>query len=565
MARPATAAPAGTAALAEQRRAQAGLAASGLSVLLALTVAVLGPSLVEPALSGKAGQPPWSAAAHPSPYLVVALSIAAVATATAGLAISMRAARLGWMVSPRVLLTAGILAAAAFAFVPPFGSADHLSYAAYGRIAALGHDPYVMTPHALAQLGDPVGRAVRQFQSTPSVYGALATAGQLLASRIGGTSVRLTVFVLSVLNVIAFAITGLLLHWLARGDRGRQLRAALLWSANPLLLVVLAGGEHVDSQAVLFMIAALAAFSFCSLTSPSWAATVVPAVAAGALIGLAFAVKIAMVLAGAGLATACLLAWQQRRQVGQGSAAGHPARSSRAGPEPASSDRGRAEKLRLLAVAGGLAAGFGVTAGASLAIWGVGSISPSLKAGSMTSFGSPWRAVRAALGLGLSSASAEDVVKVAAVALALVLVVLLLRPLAGQVTPTSLLAPGGGRLAGWMRPGEPVPIYDLAVACAAAFAIAWLFSWPYVLPWYDSLGWPLLALLAWSELDWLMLARTSALAFGYLTGTGATLPGGLRWLQTVVREGITPVVLLLCVILLIRAVLPARTAKAMRS
>ncbi len=178
----------------------------------------------------------------------------------------------------------------------------------------------------------------------------------------------------------------------------------------------------------------------------------------------------------------------------------------------------------------------------------------------MTSFGSPWRAVRAALGLGLGSAAAEDFVKVAAIALATGLVVLLLRQVGGLPSgreAAPLLAPGGSQRMGRLHPGAPVPINDLAVLCTAAFAVAWLFSWPYVLPWYDSLGWPLLALLAWSQLDWLMLARTSALAFGYLNGTGTPLPGGLRWLEPVVREAITPTVLLICLILLIRAILPA--------
>ena len=78
----------------------------------------------------------------------------------------------------------------------------------------LGHDPYTTTPAQLARLGDPIGRAVRQFTTTPSVYGALAVAGQALASWIGGNFVRLTVFVLSLLNVAAFAATGVLLHWL---------------------------------------------------------------------------------------------------------------------------------------------------------------------------------------------------------------------------------------------------------------------------------------------------------------------------------------------------------------
>ena len=113
----------------------------------------------------------------------------------------------------------GLLAVAALALVPPFGSSDHLSYAAYGRMAVTGHDPYTTTPAALARLGDPVARAVEDWRNSPSVYGPLATAGQALAALIGGTSARLTVFVLGLLNAAAFAGTGLLLHRLARGDR----------------------------------------------------------------------------------------------------------------------------------------------------------------------------------------------------------------------------------------------------------------------------------------------------------------------------------------------------------
>ena len=46
-------------------------------------------------------------------------------------------------------------------------------------------------------------------------------------------------------------------------------------------------------------------------------------------------------------------------------------------------------------------------------------------------------------------------------------------------------------------------------------------------------------------LGWLLLARTTALGFGYLPArqTDAALPAGLGWLQPVVRHGVTPAVL----------------------
>jgi len=65
-----------------------------------------------------------------------------------------------------------------------------------------------------------------------------------------------------------------------------------------------------------------------------------------------------------------------------------------------------------------------------------------------------------------------------------------------------------------------------------AVVLAWLVAWTYVLPWYDSLAWALLAMLPWlpmpwAALDWLVLARTTVLAFGYLPARGIALPPGL--------------------------------------
>ena len=63
--------------------------------------------------------------------------------------------------------------------VPPSGSADHINYAAYGRIAAQGGDPYVEAPAEWHGGTDPVTRAVEPpWTRTPSVYGPVATAIQ---------------------------------------------------------------------------------------------------------------------------------------------------------------------------------------------------------------------------------------------------------------------------------------------------------------------------------------------------------------------------------------------------
>jgi hypothetical protein len=515
------------------RIGRAGLAACGLSVALTFTVAVLGPSLMEPPLPGRAGQPPWSVSAHPSPYLVVALTAAALLAGTAGLALALWAGRHGWGIRPGLLLAAGIVAAVALALVPPFGSSDHLSYAAYGRMAVTAHNPYATTPAQLARLGDPVGAAVEDWRSSPSVYGSLATAGQAVASDIGGTSVRLTVFVLSLLNVAAFVLTGLLLRWLARGDRRRQLRAALLWTANPLLLQVLVAGAHVDCQAIMFGVAAVAAFSV-AVSQISLPRRLLWTAAAGGLAGLGFAVKATMALVGLGLAIACLLA----------------AREARSRDAESGERTGRA-----VATVAALAAGFAVTAGLSLAGWGISSLRPALRAGSYVSVGSPWRPVRSLLALGLSDAAAEDIVKIGAVLLAAALLLLMLCAIMAARRDGQLLPGPVPEGAGW--PGAAAGLFPGVVV---AVTLAWLFAWPYVLPWYDGLGWAVLALLPWSGLDWLLLARTAALGIGYLPARGTvTMPAGLGWLEPVIRTAITPAILLGCLIALIAMAWPGRT------
>ena len=355
-----------------------------------------------------------------------------------------------------VLLTfgvaaAGLIAAAALALVPPFGSADHLSYAAYGRMAVTGHDPYTTTPAMLARLGDPVARAVQDWRHSPSVYGSVATGIQALAAAIGGRSARLTVFVLSLVNVAAFAGTGLLAHRLARGRRDRQLRAALLWTANPLLLQVLVACGHVDGQAVFFAVAAL---SLCCLSLPYAARGALPpggtlappapagrgspepagppspghvcgrsrqrpqenvvagvtahirgfviAPGAGVAAGLAAGIKVSMALVLAGLVLAAALAVFPR---------------------------GRARWQPFAVVTGGLAAGFGVTAAASFIPWGTQMLGPALHAGSYVSIGSPWRPVRSALRLAVGEATADNLVRAGAVLLVVALLALFARPL----------------------------------------------------------------------------------------------------------------------------------------
>jgi hypothetical protein len=442
---------------------------------------------------------------------------------------------------------------------------------------------------------------VQDWRGSRSVYGSLATGGQALASWIGGDSARLTVFALSLLGLAAFAGTGLLLHRLTRGSRERQLRAGLLWTLNPLLLQVLVAGAHVDSQAIAFAVAAIAVFA---LGLPQvWArsgpaapggrldAPAGPhplrglgvAATAGALAGLASAVKLSFVLIAPGLGVAALLAWW---------------------PPPGSA--GSPGRWRPLALAvGGVTAGFVVTAAAALLPWGPQSVGPALRAGSYVSIGSPWRAVRSGLRLLVGEGNADSLVRAGAIVLAVALLALFARPLRGLagaftgapatadpavgvqaagIPPTeapagpaaaspavevqvtgipATRAPAGPAAADpavrVQAAGAPVTAAQLTMLAGAScfvLGFAWLAAWPYVLPWYDGLGWALLALLPWAPLpwaalDWLVLARTAALAFGYLPARGIALPPGLGWLRSVIRTGVTPVALLAVTVVLL--------------
>ena len=450
---------------------RAGLIAIAASVALTIAVAAAGPSVMEPALPGRAGQPPWAFNAHPSPYLAVGLTAAALGVGTLGLVLTLRAIRGGWSVPARTVLLAGLLAAAVLTLVPPFGSSDQLSYAAYGRMLVTGHNPYTTTAAQLAALGDPVARAVQDWFTTPSVYGPLATGVQGLASLTGGTSVRLTVFVLGLANLTAFAVTALLLHHMTRGDPVRQLRAALLWVANPLLLQVLIGGAHVDAQAVVFGVAAVAVMYGPWAGPRASVPSLTRSTLAGLLVGLGFAVKVSDVLVGLGLAVPLVMGLRsgQRRQQ----------------PPPLA----------------GLAAGFAATAGAAIAIGRSAMLGQLSRESNLVSIVSPWRVIRTLVHLAVGGTAATDMVKAGAIALAVLLAVLLIRGLPG--------------------PAETV---------AFAVVLAWLFAWPYVLPWYDALAWALLPLIAWGAaadgICWLLLARTTALGFGYLPArqADATLP-----------------------------------------
>jgi Glycosyltransferase family 87 len=216
----------------------------------------------------------------------------AIVLACAGLAGMLWAHSQGWRPNPRRLFLASSVAVAIFACLTPVGSSDTASYAAYGRIAALGHDPYAANAVPWLRLHD-FGYyhvVVYEWKSQASVYGPVATWVQSFAAHIGGHSVQTTIWVLMLLNALVFLGVGLLL--LKTSDD--PVRATLFWTANPVLILELVAGGHFDT----FVAAtAIAAIQLARKTQGLWSDVLI-----GVLIGVGCGIKVTAALVALGLA-----------------------------------------------------------------------------------------------------------------------------------------------------------------------------------------------------------------------------------------------------------------------
>src|SRR5260370_17406390 len=150
----------------------------------------------------------------------------------------------GWRPDPRRLLLASAGIVAVMVSLTPVGSSDTASYAAYGRIAALGGNPYLTNPQSFLGPNSPYTLpAPVHSKATPSVYGPIATLVQKFAATIGGADALTTIWILMILTGTAFIGVG----WLLLKTSDDPIRATLCWAANPVLIQQLVSSGHLDT------------------------------------------------------------------------------------------------------------------------------------------------------------------------------------------------------------------------------------------------------------------------------------------------------------------------------
>ena len=459
----------------------------GIVGATALTVLVgfLGPSAVTLTLGPRHSYlPPWylpAGVVTPNEWFVSILTWVAIALGALGLWIGLRAMADGWRPKYKKIFALGTVLSLLTSCVPPMTSADVLMYAAYGRLQAIGRDPYDITPaEVFRSQFEPVLRwTERPWQDTPSVYGPITSWTQLIANKFGGENMHDIVFWLQVFSVVPFILACAGAVMLAHGDPRRQGRAALLTIANPLLIWAVVAGAHNEPLAVMFAVAGL----LFMRKNPF---------VAGLGIGLAGCAKVSIGLWG------LAMLWAYRR-------------------EP--------KKALLLCL------GTAVPMGLAYVLWQPTALLQALRNGGYVSVGSWANPLYRLLDLFMTGFHAKTIVGVLSYIGLIVIGWMLYR-----VVPWTP-APGLDKDADMRR--DPLTI---ALHTALVLSVAWLITSMYTLSWYDLLAWMPLAVLAASKLDKIMVIRGAALSLAYVPGRAIDMGTALDFTATRMRDTISPII-----------------------
>ncbi len=452
------------------------------SCAITWVVAFLGPSSVT--LNPGPAQsllPPWfipvevgkSLGLPLSEWIVVPALWIGIVLGAVGLWVAWRAIEAGWRPKIHRMFYFGVIINLLTAFVPPLTSADVLMYAAYGRLARQGLDPYNITPaEVFRQSFDPVlVYTERPWQDTPSVYGPIASASQWLANVLGGDSMHDVVFWLQLMCVLPFIVICAIMIKLAHGDAARQARSVLFTIMNPLLIWAVVAGAHNEALTLVFAICAL----FFVRKS---------AFVTGLFIGMAGAVKVSLVFYG------IALAWGYRRDW---------------------------RKLAQLAVGAiiPLVIGYGFIA--PKALFAAGRNTGYISQGS---WGPP---IVFLFDFVMPDDVARAIVSKAGWVFMLAVGWMLSRVLPWEPVP-------GARV-----PAREDPL-TIATRTALVLCAAWVISSPYSLAWYDLIAWAPLALLARNKLDPVLMIRGAALSVAYVSARAVQFGPQMQSASWLVRE-----------------------------
>jgi hypothetical protein len=285
------------------------------SLLIMSGAGLLRKSWMPPTLTMPSFGPPWELGVDvPQRPVYIALWISGL-LAVAGVIGGLVVVRRGLAMPLRTLLVAAGVAAVVMMVSPPFGSTDLLDYSIYGHIAALGHDPWVMTPFQYRNIAHLTAGVPHDWLKDPSVYGPLATAEQLLAVKLGGALLVRDAFWLKLFNVLAFAAIAVVADRSSRASRADRLRVHLLWTVNPFILWGLIAGGHVDVIACAIGLTGLLVLDRRLISQPLACAFV-----AGLCVGAATDIKAVFALYGVALAWPLLRKPTQLLAAGAGAA-----------------------------------------------------------------------------------------------------------------------------------------------------------------------------------------------------------------------------------------------------
>ena len=216
---------------------------AGVALVLALVVStsyagvpqkgVVLPDWWGPWPTGDDARPGWGAVAV---AVILALCVVWVHLARTWLRAGARVPRL------RTIGLVALAWATPFTLAGPIGSLDVQSYAAVGRLAQVGMDPYHNGPGWLH--GPYTGAVSDEWLWSPTPYGPLQVA--LLREIVTGAGPHVGVAVLIIRAVVVVALAAAVVLTLHAAPQSERASLLLLVALNPLVLVHIVSGAHLD-------------------------------------------------------------------------------------------------------------------------------------------------------------------------------------------------------------------------------------------------------------------------------------------------------------------------------